>query len=50
MICAPCGNAIRPNEGYRTVIPESLSGARPTEYTHTKNCRRLPTQTTPISR
>jgi hypothetical protein len=34
MICARCGKPIQPGEPYETVIPDSMSGARPTVYYH----------------
>jgi hypothetical protein len=38
--CANCGQLIKPGEGYDEIIPDSLSGARPTEYLHKRQCGR----------
>jgi hypothetical protein len=38
--CANCGQRIQPSEGYHEIIPESLSGARPTEYLRKRQCWR----------
>jgi len=49
-ICAHCQKPIQPGESYREHIPDSLSGARPTDYYHRQPCHRPPTQTAPIGR
>ncbi|MFJ4624211.1 hypothetical protein [Streptomyces sp. NPDC088812] len=49
-VCSRCGKQIRPGEGYHEIIPDSLSGARPTEYLHKQYCRRSSRQEAPIRR
>lgn len=36
--CARCQHPIQPGEGYHEIVPDSLSGARPTEYLHKRRC------------
>lgn len=43
--CDRCGQPIRPSEGYHTVIPDSMSGARPTTHIHVRWCKPPTTQT-----
>jgi hypothetical protein len=48
-ICARCQQPIRPGEGRHTIIPNSLSAARPTEYLHKRRCWREPAQLEPTT-
>jgi hypothetical protein len=38
MICDRCQQPIRAGEAYDTIIPESMSAARPTDYRHQGGC------------
>ncbi len=44
MICARCDGPIREDEGYDTVISHGGSGAKPTQYVHTRPCKAPPRQ------
>jgi hypothetical protein len=48
MICARCDQPIRPGQKYDTIVPDSMSGARPTLHVHRYGCERQ--QPAPISR
>jgi len=50
MYCDRCGKHIKPGEAYDTRIPDSMSGARPTVYTHKWDCTRPRTTVIPRSR
>ncbi|MFM9629345.1 hypothetical protein ACKI10_17180 [Streptomyces galilaeus] len=49
-ICCRCQEPIRPGEGYDTVVPDSMSAARPADYQHKGPCRPQPRQTAPVPR
>lgn len=48
-LCERCGEPIRSGEKYTKVIPESMSGARPTTYMHAWDCARPRTVVIPRS-
>ncbi|MFG2277501.1 hypothetical protein ACGFNQ_02285 [Streptomyces asoensis] len=39
-ICDRCGKPIMRGEGYDTIVPDSMSGARPNTYVHQWDCMR----------
>jgi len=47
--CERCGQHIKPDEPYHETIPDSMSGARPTTYTHRWDCTRPPSLAIPRS-
>ncbi|MER6955995.1 hypothetical protein [Streptomyces sp. NPDC000618] len=48
--CERCGQPIRSDERYTTVIPDSMSAARPSTYTHAWDCKPPRTVVIPRSR
>jgi len=50
MTCDRCGRPIKPGEDYDVTVPDSLSGARPTSYTHKWRCKPPAVRPSPISR
>lgn len=50
MYCDRCGLPIKLGEPYDTIIPDSMSAARPTSYIHKWDCTRPRTVVIPRSR
>lgn len=48
--CDRCSEPIRPGEGYDTIVPDSMSGARPNMYFHRWDCTRPRTVLIPRAR